>query len=280
MTRKFASIASWTRLTENSCAAKYKSNRALRGDRALYEQLSKALIYTTDEISTNLVLPLAGGPVSVQSDRAVIYSDISDAKIKVYVPSEIGQRRACYRSQLPELLTNILGLSRAATFNVSSIIAFTLEELEDILVEQDIPPVEWINKPVIVIPELVEPRRPITPAPSVDDSDAATLVDPRSGLITPSATPPRYGRTVNVLEAREHVEATPPAQYPDFIDQVVRSAQRAGPRARNVSPTIADPAPEPEVYPQFDHQATFGTRDGNAFVHDRRIGAAGEAYVC
>jgi hypothetical protein len=173
-----------------------------------------------------------------------------------------------------------LDLSQAATFNVSSIIASALEDLEDILGEQDIPSVEWINKPVIVIPEPVEPRQPITPAPSVDDSDAATLFDPRSGLITPSATPPRHGRTVNVLEARDHVEATPPAQYPDFIDQVVRSAQRAGPRARNVSPTIADSAPEPEAYPQFDHQATFGTRDGNAFVHDRRIGAAGEAYVC
>jgi hypothetical protein len=195
------------KLTRYSCAAKHKSKKALPGDHTLYEQLSQGIIYTTDKMSTNLVLPLLTGRVSVQSDRAVIHSDISAGKIQIYVPSDARQRKVCYRSQLPELLTSVLGVGQAATFNVASIIASTLEDLDDVLIEQDIPPVEWIDKPVVVIPKVVEPERPSTPSSFFD---VTTLVDPRSGLITPDATPKRCSRETTALDLRDFAETTLP----------------------------------------------------------------------
>jgi hypothetical protein len=268
-------------LTRNSCAAKYKSNKALRGDNALFEQLSQALVYTSDEITTNLVLPLVAGSVSVQSDRAFVHHDTSGGRIKIYVPSDDRQRRACYRSQLPQLLTTILGVSANAAFNLSSIVTSTLQDLEDVLVEQDIPPVQWIDRPTIVVPDIADDERPVTPISVIGSNDTATLVGSQSRVVTPEATPARHDRTASAVDVGYSAETTPPAQYPDFIEQVVRSAQRAGYRNRGAEAAVANTPPRDEEYHHFDHQATFGIRSSaNTFVHDRRIGAAGEAYVC
>ncbi len=48
---------------------------------------------------------------------------------------------------------------------------------------------------------------------------------------------------------------------------------------RNVSDPVASIPPLEHAPVVFDHTATFGIRDLNEFSHDRRIGAAGEAYV-
>jgi hypothetical protein len=267
------------RLTSCSCAAKYKSSKALRRDCALYHQLSQALIHTTDDISTDLVITLGTNSVSVKSDRAFIHHNTSDGTVKIYVPKDERQRRACYRSQLPELLTNILGVSSIATFNISSIVTSTLGDLEDVLIEQDIPPVEWIERPVVVISEGVEEERLVSPASVVENDDTVTLVDLQTGLATSTATPIGHGRMVSAVDVEHSVGTTPPAHYPEFIEQVVRSAQRAGYRYRDAEVPVANTPPRDEEFRDFDHQATFGNRNRNQFEHDRRIGAAGEAYV-
>jgi hypothetical protein len=263
----------------SSCAAKYKSHQALRDDHVLFEQLLQAVIYTTDEITTNLVLTLPTRSISIHSDRLAIHHDISDGKIKIYVPKDQKQRQACYRSQLPKLLASILGVTSGATFDISSIVGCSLLDLENVLVEQDVSPVEWIERPVVIIPDVTIEETPRTPPSTVADSETATLLNIRSGPITPEATPTRSRRAVSTIEPEHIVETALPEQYPRLIEQVVESAQRAGYRYLNAEADIDDAEAVRGQYPQFDHFATFGTRTGNAFAHDRRIGAAGEAYV-
>ncbi|KAH6212673.1 hypothetical protein HBI42_148920 [Parastagonospora nodorum] len=261
------------------CAAKYKSSKALRNDSALFEQISQAIIYTTDDITTNLVLSLPSRFISVESDRLAINHDLFDGQIEIYVPADEQQRRSCYRSQLPKVLATILKVPLIATFDISSIVSCSLLDLENVLIEQDISSVEWIEQPVIFIPDVVLEERPSTPALTIAESEAATLVNTGVGPITPEATPMRYRRSVSRLDPEDFIETAPPEQYPDLIEQVVGSARQAGHRYRNVE---ADEVYEPILRSQnreFDHSATFGVRSGNGFIHDRRIGAAGEAYV-
>ncbi|KAH4095486.1 hypothetical protein HBH46_167370 [Parastagonospora nodorum] len=261
------------------CAAKYKSSKALRSDSALFEQISQAIIYTTDDITTNLVLSLPSRSISVESDRLAIHHDLSDGQIKIYVPADEQQRRSCYRSQLPKVLVTILEVPLIATFDISSIVSCSLLDLENVLIEQDISSVEWIERPVIFIPDVAVEQRPSTPASTIAESEAATLVNIGVGPITPEATTIRYRRSVSRLDPEDFIETAPPEQYPDLIEQVVGSARQAGHRYRNIE---ADDIYEPILRSQnreFDHSATFGVRSGNGFIHDRRIGAAGEAYV-
>jgi hypothetical protein len=273
------SYISFPWLTLPSCAAKYKSSKALRDERALFEQLSYAVIYTTDEITTNLVLALPNRSITVQSDRPAIHHNISDGKIKIYVPADQQARRGCYRSQLPKLLASILGVTSHATFDIASIISCALVDLDTVLVEQDISSVGWIEQPVVVTPDVSVDERPTTPASAVANSDTATLLNIGSGLVTPGTSPTRYRRSVSRIDAQYFVETQPPAQYPDLIEQVVESARRASHKYRNGQADIEDATSPHGQCHQLDHTATFGCRNENTFAHDRRIGAAGEAYV-
>ncbi|KAF1842835.1 uncharacterized protein K460DRAFT_367777 [Cucurbitaria berberidis CBS 394.84] len=266
------------------CAAKYMSIMALRDDHALFDRLKTALIFTTDDISTHLTLPLGTPSLSVQSDRAFIHHEEVDGQLRIYVPAEQQQCRACYRSQMPELLTRVLGVDASAKFNISSIVASSLRDLDDILTEQDVPSVDWIEKPAIDIPELSEDERPRTPIPHsvFDDSDATTIVND-SGYLTPRA-PSRYRdeseHTPSRVDIRDAIQPPSPAQYPRLIEQVVQIAQRAGHRREGGGGVgVAYTPPRDGEYRYFDHVATFGNREVNEFAHDRRIGAVGEAFV-
>lgn len=158
----------------------------------------------------------------------------------------------------------------------------SLLDLENILIEQDISSVEWIERPVIVISDVTVEQRLSTPASKIAESETATLVNISVGPITPEETPIRYRRSVSREDPEVFVETAPPEQYPELIEQVVGSARQAGHRYRNAE---ADEVYQPIPVPRgqtcgFDHSATCGVRSGNSFTHDRRIGVAGEADVC
>jgi hypothetical protein len=254
-------------LTIHSCASKHKSKKALRGDHTLFEQLTQVIIKTTDEITTSLVLPLGGSSLRVESDRAAIHHDIVDGYINIYVPDDKRERRACYRSQLPELLKKILHVGSSATFNISSIVTANLADLDDVSIEQDIPPVEWIEKPVLILPDTSGDERPDTPITAGSLSNAAEVSASRFerlGSIAPNARPTDEIRSVSLVNSEE----------------IVRSAQHAESNLRNAGVHAPDaPSNDDRRDRHFEHLPTFGRRDTNVFVHDRRIGAAGEAYV-
>ncbi|KAF2107406.1 hypothetical protein BDV96DRAFT_653752 [Lophiotrema nucula] len=247
------------------CAAKYKSIKALRGERQLFHLLSEVQILTTDNISTELLISFTSSTVTVHSDRQCIHHELLEEHLKIYVPKDSRQCKACYRSQMPALVSYILGLSpREAAFPVALILKSDLYALDDILSEQDIPFVSWIPRPIINLPP-EEETRPVSPA-----STEATAVE---GLRTPM-TPQGATRS-----PRNSEPLTPPPSdhYERLLGQVIRSAERSGRRASAASRAASfSPSPSPRT---FDHTATFGNRDQNQFAHDRKIGAAGETYV-
>lgn len=276
----------------HSCAAKHKSSKALPKDRQLFIRLSDARIRTTDEITTNLVLKMRTDTIRVPSDRTTIHYDASESDINIYIPYDPHRRQICYRSQLPELLTSILGVGQAATFDVATIITSSMEEIDDILIAHDIPHVGWIKKPIVFIPEDARPNTP----ESVDSSNDSTSMVLSTALGTPNATPERYGRAVPVHVFEDDEETIRSGRYASFIQRIVRSARQAGQehidgageeveeeeREEEEEEEEMDSdsgASSDEEYGDFKHREIFGARSNNAFVHNRRIGAAGEAFV-
>jgi hypothetical protein len=272
-----------TKLIIHSCAAKSKSSKALRDDRALYEQLSMAAVFTTSQITTSLVYSRASGPLSILSDRSFIHHSVTDGKLMIYVPADASQRKVCYRSQLPKLLATILNADDASgVLNVSKILSTDLREMDDIMVEQDIKHVGWIAKPTLQVPLTADEEEPWVSAQAshaavsfdrvstFDGSDTATLADPLPRSLTPGTAPAHYARTIYNVIPEEPFETVSPSQYPELIEMVVRSAQRAEARY------LGDEDAEDEDYQHFDYVRTFGSHEQIAW---RRIGAAGEAYV-
>ncbi|KAF2704317.1 hypothetical protein K504DRAFT_507325 [Pleomassaria siparia CBS 279.74] len=243
------------------CAAKHKSRNALRNERELFDQLCQASIFRTSTLTTHLVLQLKEGPLKLQNDRSFPHHDMIDDYLNIYIPEDVEQRRICYRTHLPDLLVRITGINRAALHDIAIILASDLRDLNDILVEQDISDVSWIEKPVIHQSDLQdgEQRTPGTPAnadrhvnPNEDTASHMT-----AGL---SQSTPRGASIALVTPA--------PAQYRDLIDQVIRSARILNQDDRADIPGRC-----------FDPTSTFGIRQQSEFTYNRRIGAVGEAFV-
>jgi hypothetical protein len=191
-----------------------------------------------------------------------LHSEILDGQLKLYVPNDHVQQKTCYRSQLPNLLGKILGISsEGAAFPISLILSNDIEMLDDVMQEQDISPVPWITKP---------PREGASPG-----------TEHRGTPGTPGSignlSPPRW-RTARAI-------GTPAttSRYRDLLGHII--ARVNGPSHEdevgvwNLS-EIRDALPgNGEHGKNFDRDETFGERDRHQMAHDQKIGAAGELYV-
>jgi hypothetical protein len=270
-----------SRLTLTSCAAKHKSRKALRDDRALFDLLTRLNIYTTDTITTDLVLDLKDGPLIVPSDRPLIHHVIADETLKIYVPQDIQGRRACRRSHLPRLLANIIGSGPAAVYDVSSILSCGIDELDDILVERDITDVSWITRSDLDVRGLRADERSMimedcaesdvtNPVPSVTRSERGASTSSASASSRSRATPvpvttidDRATRGSDVLTLENQTTLAQQSQYRELLDRLIAFAHG----------TICD------VTRTFDNRLTFEGQGTDDSIYNRRIGAAGEAFV-
>ncbi|KAH6642718.1 hypothetical protein C7974DRAFT_469017 [Boeremia exigua] len=261
------------------CAAKYKSCEALQGQHLLYAQLSALVVSTYSYISTNLVISILSESISVPSERSFIHHKVLDEKITIYVPNDQRERRSCYRSQLPKLLASILGVSGAATFDISGIVSASQRDLDDVLEEQDIPEVEWIPKPAFdILEELEEVERPGTPNIALVDVRETRAPPVPMGVITPDTSPSRqiYARLDASLPAiAPNVRVS---DFPDLVEQVVRVARSVGHGYRNPLGPATQVGDDSQLLRYFDHLTTFGSRESDS-AHNRKIGAVGEGYV-
>jgi hypothetical protein len=264
-----------------SCAAKHKSRKALRGDHDLFDLLVGLKIHTTDTITTDLVLQLNDGPLKVQSDRPLIYHTDLDGQLKIYVPEDLRDRRACRRSHLPQLLASITGSGLAAINDISIILSCNLDELDEVLQERDITNVSWIAKPIHDLTEIRgDERSGITEEPTDDvvqdhilpvapDHGEDTLgrfsASPRSRIRSAPviAIDDRSSHDGDAAALESEARVAQQAQYHQLLKQLINIAQGTG------SSDLLN----------FNHQLPFGRRETNEFVYSRRIGAAGEAFV-
>jgi hypothetical protein len=243
-------------------------------------------LYTTDNISTNIVLHLKSRQITEKSDRTCLHSKIVDGKLKVFVPRDSIQRETCYRSQLPNLFREILGIqSRASTFPISLILGSNLQMVDDLMREQDISPVPWITKPPI---EITCPQNEQSNSSSGMISTLSSRVKSTRAfsLLTPSRTTSSSKRlsatSINNYDLSPpgwHIDSgigtpEPKNLYRDLLDQII--AQVNGPihedgdGASNLSNLGDALEPSGETPQIFDRATTFS---------DRKIGAAGELYV-
>lgn len=83
---------------------------------------------------------------------------------------------------MPILLASILGVDLTAKLDVSTIMTSHLAEIDEVFQYQDIPSVDWVEKPVVVVPETRANEPPMvtpvySPIASVfNDSRAPTVV--------------------------------------------------------------------------------------------------------
>lgn len=108
----------------------------LKGD------LTTHLVIDNEDLDLHLRVP---------SDRAFLHYDLAEGYLKLYVPEGRKQRQACYRSQLPTLLADIMTVDQSARHDISIIIDSSLKALEGILIELDITSVSWIEEPVLYL---------------------------------------------------------------------------------------------------------------------------------
>ncbi|KAF2875580.1 hypothetical protein BDV95DRAFT_278391 [Massariosphaeria phaeospora] len=283
------------------CASKYKSVKALRGDRQVFDQLYQAEVYTTNDISTQLVLQLNNESLRVHSDRAYLHHEILEGQLRIYVPEDPRQRKACYRSQLPKLLASILSVSSEAIHAIALILSNPERDIDDVMLEQDIANVDWIDK-LIIGGLYPTDEGPSTPQPQLDSHRDRSENEDSPESSTPSGWRSFRGAPASVASesiqsnrtlveddtetefATPNIHNPPPHQYERLIEQVVRSAQRS--RYRETRPHTSRegdipsaPADDEQDVNALDHERTFGNRDGNQMGHDKRVGAAGELYV-
>jgi hypothetical protein len=191
-----------------------------------------------------------------------LHFEILDGQLKLYVPNDHVQQKTCYRSQLPNLLSKILGISsEGGAFPISLMLSNDVETLDEVMQEQDISPVPWITKPPR---EEASPRTDHRDTPGTPGS-ISNLSPPRWRTASSIGTPATTSRYRDLLE---HI-----------ITHVSGSSHEDEVGVWNLS-EIRDALPgNGEHGMAFDRDATFGERDRHQMAHDQKIGAAGELYV-
>ena len=228
---------------------------------------------------TTLVLQLQDRTLEVQSDRIGLHHAVFNDELRVYIPDNLRQQRACRRSQLPGMLAMITGCNPAAKDDISAIISCLIEDLDDIMLERDITDVPWIERPVLDLAELQEDERSGTLSENADLHRTNNVMPDEHAnhdhnvLIVQSSSAMQHRVSVasgrashdHVLvesESEEDVAAWM-EQYCKLLDQLIACAH-----GRDI---VADHI--------FRSATTFGHPGVDNFEYNRRIGAAGEAYV-
>ena len=144
------------RLILHSCASKYKSNKAVQGELALYDVLAKMSVFETGSLITNLVLRQANAEVVVSSGRVSIHQEIHKGVLKLFVPKDQEERIRCLQ-KVPTTLCHILEIvDPEAALTVSVLLRCKTQELDALMQDCDISPVPWIRKPVIAHSSVLE----------------------------------------------------------------------------------------------------------------------------
>ena len=287
-----------TSLTRHSCAASFKSLKALHGDRFLFESLCQLRLYLTDDISSVLVLQQERTLLKVPSERVYVHLTVEDGGIKLYLPRDNRQRRRCEISQMPKIFCQILGIEDpAATHSVSQILDCKRSQLQDLMEIIDISTVSWIAIPADMksseaegssLLESVSPSVPATFSPSEMLATGTTLYPRHTGDVdnyvpeepavlqrspTPSAIPVPLQHSSEVID-----------NYRQLLHLVIQKA-RHGQSNLNAGTfdmtALGDSLPHEDgsINHSFDNDTIFGRRELNPLAHDRKIGAAGELFV-
>jgi hypothetical protein len=121
-------------------------------------------------MGTSLVLKQNGVPIKVPSTKSQLKVDISSSPWRIFVPCDTKTRKACYTSQLPQAMLDLLGISGSpATLAIYRLINDLHKDgmEESILDEFDVLKLDWITRPTA-------PAQPRTIPSSSEPKDSST----------------------------------------------------------------------------------------------------------
>ena len=197
---------------------------------------------------TTLVLQLQDRTLEVHSDRLGLQHALFNDELRVYIPEDPRQQRTCRRSQLPGMLAIITGCNPAANDDFSAILSSPIEDLDSDTLggNEDLHRTDSVlsNEPTAI--------------------DELTVQSASSRQRVVSVGPGRLSNDYVTAESEfEEAVALRMGQYCKLLDQLVACAYGR----------------ENITNHRFCSSTTFGYPGVDNFEYNRRIGAAGEAYV-
>ncbi|KIX03638.1 uncharacterized protein Z518_07191 [Rhinocladiella mackenziei CBS 650.93] len=257
------------------CAISHRSALFSNQSRLLYDALANAIIHTSSEMFTYLVVTQDEHPVKVPTSRPSLIPKYEHNRLEITLPAEERATRQCMRSQLPgyiaaELLNIFDSRAEKQIYRI-------LNELEtgtdDILFEEGISRVSW----------LPETRRP-APTPPLIAPQTSDLADDEPNLPTdPIQTNYRQPYRALPVEIQHEIDAP---DYWKVIEHVHKQASKIGNRLhrRNYEAGNFDDLAAEFAGLVLDHTVLDPNDCPNLFGNDVwlskfRLGAAGELFV-
>ena len=132
----------------SSCAICYKSPAYFNQRQETHNLLMSAEVLQSDDLLTKLIVRMTDNYVEVPSDRAVPRVDRDKSGLKICVASDPKSLYSCYRGELPAKVAGLLGIqASAAEKEIYRILNDEGRSLDDIMDDEDIPRIAWLEKP-------------------------------------------------------------------------------------------------------------------------------------
>ena len=292
------------------CARHFESPQAECGDHELPRRLNNVTVFQSNEVTSTVSIELDGRVLAKQTTSGTIHlEDDGDSGLKIYVPNNGTAREICYNKKLPErLVTHWCITDGAAVMVIGNVLNMSIGALSVILSEHGIPEMPDVQQFLDASFDQGEEGNYTTmetQAPwhtygrslssstrNLDSSyssyaatDAASSMFTQSRAITPesrntsvSARRQRSGSRTPVLAAQQaliEVNEYNISEYRNLLDWVINASRRAR------FPSKFDfQASNNSVSVSTNFDTVFGIRSQGTMAHDKRIGAAGELFVC
>ena len=85
----------------------------LAGDKALYEQLAKAIVHETNGVTKRMTIKLLDREYRAESAEGNLHLKSEGAQLQLFVPRDCDAREICYLEDLPKRLLQVLAISRS-----------------------------------------------------------------------------------------------------------------------------------------------------------------------
>ncbi|KIW23153.1 uncharacterized protein PV07_11373 [Cladophialophora immunda] len=260
------------------CAIAHRSALFSNQSRLLYDALANAVIHTSSEMLTCLVVTQDGQPVEVPTSRPSLVSNYEHNRLEITLPAEERATRQCMRWQLPGYIASELLdiFDSRAEKQIYRIINELDTGTDDILLEEGISRVSWL-------PETCRPAPIPVPAPAPIASQTSDLADDEPNVVvSPIHGSHRQPYRALPVEIQHEIDAP---DYWKVIEHVHRQASKSGntlhrrnDEAGSFDDLAADLAGLVLDHPVLDPN-DCPNLFGNDWLSNFRLGAAGELFV-
>ena len=213
-----------------------------------------------------------------KSDRALIKVEESKLDLKLYLPQNAASLWSCYRSQLLAQLMRILGIDHlGAEKQIYRLLTEEITQLQDVMVDEDIPHVSWLECPKIP----AEENEHAAPATRLELTTAAAAFKTTNKHLNLTVKFP-IGR-MSELPVEIPEPTRPTAKYRQLLEKVVTQAQQIFGEKQDLdslSMTSVREALDEVSLPLNMHQILgIQASQATSFEACAKIGAAGELFV-